>query len=119
MSLKASKWAKYIIQWRRKTLKANLSVRFLLFGKSSKVTIMMGHLGFPGLMKVFFYGLWKSKNYEEANSQCYEKANIQNYEQDCCFCYALLLRNPSLSTILFSFSFRIFIIFVLKLWQLV
>lgn len=118
MSLKASKWAKYIIQWRRKTLKANLSVRFLLFGKSSKVTIMMGHLGFPGLIKVF-YGLWKSKNYEEANSQCYEKANIQNYEQDCCFCYALLLRNPSLPTILFSFSFRIFIIFVLKLWQLV
>lgn len=54
MSLKASKWAKYIIQWRRETLKANLSVRFLLFGKSSKVTIMMGHLGFPGLMKVFF-----------------------------------------------------------------
>lgn len=48
---------------------------------------MMGHLGFPGLIKVSC-GLEKSKNYEAANNQSYERANIQSYEQDCGFCYA-------------------------------
>lgn len=78
MSLKASKRAKHIVQWGRKTTKANLSGRLLLFQNWRNVTIMMGHLGFPGLIKVSC-GLEKSKNYEAANNQGYERANIQSY----------------------------------------